>query len=104
MITSVGVGGIFAILIIREVFGFLKSRRGSDSDRQAKIMEALARQTKDLWDWHNVADTDGVKVWYVRRSSEEAIIKLTTAIENMNVIFHDLARDIRDVKSLVKKG
>lgn len=39
------------------------------------------RMTKDLHDWHAKEDDDGVKVWYVRKSLENAVTKLADNIE-----------------------
>ena len=44
----------------------------------------LCRQVNDLWVWHNKEDDDGVKVWYVRRSLENAIEKLCSISEDRN--------------------
>jgi hypothetical protein len=36
-------------------------------------------QTKDLYDWHNVNDADGRKIWYVKASLETSIKQSTDA-------------------------
>jgi hypothetical protein len=35
---------------------------------------------KDLWDWHALADEEGVKVWYVRKSLGDAIDKIASVM------------------------
>jgi outer membrane murein-binding lipoprotein Lpp len=46
-------------------------------------MKKLSKQSEDMYDWHNKSDADGVKVWYVRQSLENALrdnAKATEAI------------------------
>jgi hypothetical protein len=47
-----------------------------------KIAE-LSKQSKDMYEWHDKSDADGVKIWYVRQSLENALrdnAKATEAI------------------------
>ena len=46
--------------------------------------------SKDLYDMHNQKDNDGVYIWYVRRSLEEAITKLADNIQHQTDCFRDL--------------
>ena len=86
-LTELGIGGILALLILKEVFNFLKTRKlNGESGKIAKIFEL----TKDIFDMHNQKDNDGVYVWYVRRSLEEAIIKLAENIDKQTICFREL--------------
>lgn len=65
----------------------------------------LCRQVNDLWVWHNKEDDDGVKVWYVRRSLENAIEKLAEAIDTQSNVLVEIHREqietrraLRDLK------
>lgn len=40
----------------------------------------VERKTQELWAWHAVFDTDGVPVWYVRKSLTESIDNLDLTI------------------------
>ncbi len=40
-------------------------------------------QTNDLHEWHAKEDAEGVKVWYVRPSLQEAIVKMADAVEQI---------------------
>lgn len=92
-IMELGVGGIFAILVIREVLGFLRSRKnGGYPDR--KIAE-IHNWIEDLWNWHNVTDNDGVKIWYVRRSLEDAIRKLSDNIDVQTKAFQEMVNEMK---------
>jgi hypothetical protein len=88
LLTQVGVGGLFAYVIIKEVLSFLSKHR------EPKVTPVLTKASWDktsyqlqrLYDWHNIMDQDGVPVWYVRQSLEDAIGKLSTNLENQNKI------------------
>lgn len=64
---------LIAALIIDRILGMLKTR-GID-------LQIITRQIDDLYNWHNQHDDEGVKIWYVRRSLEEAVHKLAKNIE-----------------------
>ena len=106
-LSQIGVGGVFAVFILREVFNLLEKRKNGNTvpvskapidDAFKKTVYDMAKQVDDLWEWHKVTDEDGVKVWYVRASLEraiqeqsaalrelrEAVSKQTQALERMN--------------------
>lgn len=84
-------GGVF-VYFADKAIGFLKNR-GIDLQLMSKQVTELhgqsaginktAKQTKDLWDWHNVIDEDGRKVWYRGRTLEEKMASLTASIEKL---------------------
>ncbi len=45
----------------------------------------VMRQVRELHEWHDMVDADGVKVWYVKQSLPVAIEKMTEAIEALIV-------------------
>ena len=109
---QLGVGGLFALFILREVFSFLKEKTRCQGN---KTIDNMAKQINDLHEWHNVIDVDGVKVWYVRRSLEGAIEKLTNTLDTQTLLLRELVtslqetrRDIeetrRDVDDLIRQG
>jgi hypothetical protein len=42
------------------------------------------RMIGQLHEWHDQKDNDGVRVWYVRRSLEDAMNRLADSIEKQN--------------------
>jgi ubiquinone biosynthesis protein UbiJ len=53
------------------------------TDRIEDKMEILLKKTEEMYEWHNKSDPDGVKIWYVRQSLENALrdnAKATEAI------------------------
>ncbi len=120
---QVGVGGIFLILVLRMVLDFVskyeqrKAAKNSGGDVAAhrsattgehsilerklvviiKKIEVIEKQTDDLYKWHAKEDDDGVKVWYVRRSLEEAMMKLAESMDRQTTILAEVAREQRHV-------
>ena len=76
-------GGAVALLILREVFGFLLKRK-NDAFSIAKEADntVVIQKVTDLWNWHNVRGTDNVPVWYFRSSLNESMEKLSDSIDN----------------------
>ena len=67
---QLGAGGLFALLVLREVFGFLKERVRYTHNA---ALEQMAKEVHEMHEWHAVTDEDGVKVWYIRRSLENTL-------------------------------
>lgn len=99
ILLQLGTGGLLALLIIREVLGFLKARSCKPPE---ELIRKIAIQVRDLHDWHNKTDEDGVKVWYVRRSLEDAIVKLSSNIEVQSELLRELVYDLRETRRDVK--
>jgi len=51
-----------------------------------------------LHHWHDRDDEEGVKVWYVRKSLEEAIVALSKNIAKQTEIFQAMHEELRDVR------
>lgn len=76
-------------------------------DRVETELETLAKQSQDMYEWHNKSDGDGVKVWYVRQSLENALrdnAKATEAIaRNIELQTRLLEEMISNQRSLSKE-
>ena len=67
---------------IEKISADLKSLKGQITGIENEI-DGLSRQTEEMYEWHNKSDPDGVKIWYVRQSLENALrdnAKATEAI------------------------
>lgn len=95
-LVELGVGLIAAIMVIREVLGFLDKKKfhndGSSLNEHGAVMNEhvndvrfavskVKEKVDDLHNWHNKRDEDGVFNWYVRRSLEDVIKDLGAKIE-----------------------
>ncbi|PCJ26706.1 MAG: hypothetical protein COA94_04735 [Rickettsiales bacterium] len=63
----------------------------------------LANRVKDLWDWHNINDEEGVKIWYVRKSLEDAVKDMAASTNKIATVLDRMAeRDILILRVLEK--
>lgn len=83
-------GGILAVLIVREVMSFLKSRNGKNgsNQRMEKMVAALLQQTNDLHDWHK-PDGRGEQTW---KNSQmiDTLQEMKTVVQNNTQAFERL--------------
>lgn len=86
-LTEIGIGFAGAYLIIKLVFEFLKARRHSEISSVLEVLAKLqqsvlasSHKIDELHSWHNVNDDEGMKVWYNRKSLENAITQLSNNI------------------------
>jgi hypothetical protein len=93
---QVGAGGLFALLVIREVFSFLKERVRCSSNT---MLEHMAKQIHEMHEWHAVTDEDGVKVWYVRRSLENALEKLSHTLDAQTQLLREMVLILKDTRN-----
>jgi len=91
IIMTVSLVGLFADRIIAG----LKSR-GIDA-------VVMSKQLDDLWRWHNMEDSEGVKIWYVRRSLEDAIIELSKNIAAQTKLWDRIDRRLERMEETKEK-
>ncbi len=93
-------GGIFAFLIIKEVFAFVSRRNGNGKTKDHDRLESLLRQTHDLWRWH-APDPDGEQGWKGKQL-ERVMLNLDANIrENTSVVKQgttDIVSKLDDLK------
>ena len=91
---DIGIGGIFAILVIREVMTFLKTRNGTGITPVTygcrENLEKMLRMQKDLHEWHK-PDQNGEQSWKGHRLAE-AIERNTAVIEKLMPILDRIDR------------
>ena len=109
---EIGVGGAFAIIILLIVFKFLKSRPSpngkdclktilNDVKEIKKDVQEVKSKNNDLHDWHNVHE-NGAKIWYVRKSLEEAIHNLADNIKEQTRTFQAMVNELIIMKKDVE--
>lgn len=101
ILLQLGVGGIFAILVLREVFGYLQRKEAKNGRTGSR---EWVWKLEKLYDWHNALDDEGVPIWYVRKSLEEGIKTLTASIDTLHTAIREqnslLDRMIERIESL----
>lgn len=91
ILTGAAIFGTIVLFALRELFAWLgkKNLQNTDANIAAtnltlkglseQIVKADIKQdmilqiNRTMYDWHDKSDEDGVKIWYVRRSLEEAL-------------------------------
>lgn len=96
-LTHLGVGGILALLIIREVLNFLKTRNGNGTGKKTTSCGAPSQECKtffaEMSQMHNVRDDDNVPKWYV----PGALKDLAQANHDTNILMVQTLSDIKDI-------
>ena len=122
MITQLGIGGIFALLVIREVFNYQKSRNSKKQEsfvpfvrvaevpqechdklegiyRMCKELSTVVTETNDFaeqtFKMHDVRNGAGQPVWYTGR--------LTEAVERQKEAVEALAANVKDQTTATKE-
>ena len=100
---EVGIGGAVAILVLKEVFNFIKEMRKDnscvDDDKERR---RINNKIEALYEWHNVKDENGVPIWYHRPQAERIIEKMAENIATQTEVLKDLSREIRSLHDKVK--
>ena len=115
-------GALLATLValaLRELFSWLKEKNLQNTDnkiyqindnlksisnRVEKIdlkVDSLGQMNKTMFDWHDKNDEDGVKIWYVRRSLEEALQENVRAI---NILAKNSETQTRLLEDMVRQN
>jgi len=116
LLTQLGVGGILVVMVLREVFGFLKPiierrRNGSPGTNGHMPREAVA-QIDELHRLMSRTDVDGTPLVFVPRSLSTAIHELAQVtaeqsklLERLNDNVSEARREIRQQQhSVVAQG
>lgn len=85
VVVALFIGLSSAFLVDRIVAGL--RTRGID-------LPKIVRQIKELHEWHDKEDDDGVKIWYVRASLTDAISRISRGIEMQNTILDRLQKTL----------
>jgi len=107
-------GGILAVLILKEVFGFITRFRTNGKNGKIDLhdmhivikdmkedIEQIKLESRDMWLWHNKEDPDepGVKVWYAnRKRTEDALVKISEALDRQTEILNRMSINMEDLK------
>ncbi len=93
---QLGAGGLFALLVLREVFGFLKDRVRCTHNA---ALEQMAKELHEMHEWHAVTDEDVVKVWYIRRSLENTLDKLSHTLDAQTQLLKEMVLILKDTRN-----
>lgn len=82
--SDIGLAGILIVLVLREVFGFLRSKHGPIID-----CTRMANQVDDLHKWH-APDSRGRMDW---KGNHEMTLQLATIASELREILVELRRN-----------
>ena len=63
----------------------------------------MVNDIRDLHQWHDKDDSEGVKIWYVRKSLETAINALSESVDTQTKVLTAMMQELREVHSDVKR-
>lgn len=94
-IQSLGVGGILAIIILKEFLNHISQKKpdhfNKKLDKICEDVKIIKRESRDLHQWHDREDNEGVKIWYTRNKTIEiAISKIADSLEKQTDILQKL--------------
>jgi hypothetical protein len=103
-LTEVLGGAIVVVIILQMVFAFLSKRASSEREEGLKsVLADIDRRVDELHRWHDRDDEEGVKIWYVRKSLEDAVTRLADVIDQQGGLFRELVSEMKAVRAEVKK-
>lgn len=111
-------GVVVAALLIYRIVDFMLNKYGGsikhlsggsacpciqDKEKFDKLVDKLdsinwkefERKNDIMFALHDVKDSEGVPIWYVRNSLEEAIKQLTRAVENQTQLISAMINEVR---------
>ena len=70
-LVAVAVGLVELVKLIAKKFG----------DNKSVLLEEERTWLRELHEWHNKEDADGVKIWYIRQSLADVITTFAASVE-----------------------
>jgi len=90
IVVALGLIEVLKVMINRFVPGGNNKQNGNLTKIEntvystSDMIKKISKESEKLSELHNVRDEDGVPVWYVRRSMDESLKQLGSAIGNLN--------------------
>jgi len=107
-LVDIGLGGMLALLIIREVFGFLRDRKEKglgdeyrcffnpgDWAEMGRKVSIMSNKVDRIHEMHDVKDIDGTYIWYMKSSLVASIDRLAAATAEQGQAFRELVAVLR---------
>lgn len=83
-LTQLGMAAAVVLIIIREVFSFIKSFFGQDK------IDRILGMTTELYKMHDVKNGNGKPVWYMDNDLSSAVKKLADNVSSQNIVLGKL--------------
>lgn len=83
-ITEIGLGGLFALFLVREFLAFAKTNGKQREQQNSQEYRELKAKVERLYEMHRVFDEDGAPIWYRKKITEERIEKMYHSLNNLS--------------------
>jgi len=98
-LTGLGVGGIFALLVLKEVFSFVSKKNGNGKQQE---YAGLIKRIHDLWYWH-APDQDGEQSWKGKNIERVMIALDKNMQENTRILSEGNAKIVSKLDELISR-
>lgn len=98
---DLGIGGIFAVLILRMVFDFLKTQKDKRNGNGKPPSAEMQRDLADIHETISARDAEGNRLIYRQTGLRDAIEDLTDAIKDQTRWLEKVNDDVKEIKSKV---
>lgn len=97
-VSTIGVPAAVTVIILREVFSFLKEKKknGNGVGAWRAQIDEMHEQVKKLHELHDVYDEDHVPVWHVRRSMERTLEKMIENSVMQTALLKEILRELSE--------
>jgi methyl-accepting chemotaxis protein len=116
---NLGPWALLAVLLINKIIEAINKRK-EDNDvmkmlsenknfysDKIKDLNEVVNETYDkinsLYEWHNKDDSEGVKIWYVKRSFKDSIDSLIETVKKQSEIIVHLNEIIERMSTIIKE-
>jgi hypothetical protein len=102
---SIGVIALIVVYLITKetIQAFAKRRETPVVSELAMRLKVIDERVSDLHDWHSREDDEGVKIWYVRRSLENAIKELSGNIAVQTKVMETILTETRSNRRAINR-
>lgn len=71
------------------------------NDKSKEELHIINNRISELYNWHNIVDDDNVKIWYIRKSFTDAILKISDNSEETNKLFLKMAESLERMSEIL---
>jgi len=75
----------------------------ADLDELYKLDKEFQIIIKELYQWHNVTNDEGVKLWYIRPSFEKTLEKLKEAIDTQTNLTKEMVNNLNSLRKELRE-
>lgn len=98
------IGAIVTVVLgLYEIIKLLIKKMGGEKDKDKSALNTQEREwMKSLYDWHNVSDDDGRKIWYIPKALYEGQKDMLELIRDMQISQKEIADTQKEITATQK--